>query len=212
MKNTATCPGETQGVGRRPGQRFLVIGSARLDLYRFGGDSLQGRYHLLRLHPLWPRSWACAGRTSFRTCCASAASRSRSARPASVRSRRSKSTTSSTGASFRWSAPRFENLVALHLLKWVHFEQDARGRDLELRYFRDTDGREVDFVVVEGREPVLLVEAKWGDTEADRSLRYLKARFPKAQAWQVSATGRKDFVTAEGIRVAPALELLGTLV
>ena len=24
----------------------------RLDLYRFGGDSLQGRYHLLRLHPL----------------------------------------------------------------------------------------------------------------------------------------------------------------
>ena len=40
--------------------------------------------------------------------------------------------------------------MASHLLKWVHFEQDARGRDLELRYFRDTDGREVDFVVVEG--------------------------------------------------------------
>jgi hypothetical protein len=28
-----------------------VTGSARLDFYRFGGDSLQGRYHLLRLHP-----------------------------------------------------------------------------------------------------------------------------------------------------------------
>ena len=26
-------------------------GSARLEVYRFGGDSLQGRYHLLRLHP-----------------------------------------------------------------------------------------------------------------------------------------------------------------
>ena len=37
--------------GRRPGQRILVTGSARLDLYRYGGDSLQGRYHLLRLHP-----------------------------------------------------------------------------------------------------------------------------------------------------------------
>jgi hypothetical protein len=35
--------------GRR---RILVTGSARLDLYRFGGDSLQGRYHYLRLHPL----------------------------------------------------------------------------------------------------------------------------------------------------------------
>ena len=37
--------------GRRRGQRILVTGSARLDFYRFGGDSLQGRYHLLRLHP-----------------------------------------------------------------------------------------------------------------------------------------------------------------
>ena len=36
---------------RRRGQRILVTGSARLDFYRFGGDSLQGRYHLLRLHP-----------------------------------------------------------------------------------------------------------------------------------------------------------------
>ena len=37
--------------GRRTDQRILVTGSGRLDLYRFGGDSLQGRYHLLRLHP-----------------------------------------------------------------------------------------------------------------------------------------------------------------
>src|SRR5207247_10008728 len=34
-----------------PRQHILVTGSARLDFYRFGGDSLQGRYHLLRLHP-----------------------------------------------------------------------------------------------------------------------------------------------------------------
>src|SRR5712692_7018724 len=37
---------------RSTGREILVIGSARLDFYRFGGDSLQGRYHLLRLHPL----------------------------------------------------------------------------------------------------------------------------------------------------------------
>jgi len=29
---------------------FLVTGSARLDIYRRGGDSLQGRYHAYRLH------------------------------------------------------------------------------------------------------------------------------------------------------------------
>jgi predicted AAA+ superfamily ATPase len=30
---------------------ILITGSARLDLYRKGGDSLQGRYHYYRLHP-----------------------------------------------------------------------------------------------------------------------------------------------------------------
>ncbi len=37
---------------REGSQQILVTGSARLDYYRFGGDSLQGRYHYLRLHPL----------------------------------------------------------------------------------------------------------------------------------------------------------------
>ena len=32
-------------------RKILVTGSARLDYYRFSGDSLQGRYHYLRLHP-----------------------------------------------------------------------------------------------------------------------------------------------------------------
>ncbi len=31
--------------------KFLVTGSARLDIVRRGGDSLQGRYHYYRLHP-----------------------------------------------------------------------------------------------------------------------------------------------------------------
>lgn len=31
--------------------KFLIMGSARLDVYRRGGDSLQGRYHYYRLHP-----------------------------------------------------------------------------------------------------------------------------------------------------------------
>ena len=118
---------------------------------------------------------------------------------------------------FDWSIvpgdpARFENLVASHLLKWVHFEQDAHGRDLELRYFRDVEGREVDFVVVEGRTPLLLVECKWAEAQLDRSLRYLKVRFPDAEAWQISAAGRKDFVSPEGIRVAPALKLLRRLI
>jgi len=37
---------------RPPHQQFMVTGSARLDVYRRGGDSLMGRYHYWRLHPL----------------------------------------------------------------------------------------------------------------------------------------------------------------
>ncbi len=37
---------------RESGQTFVITGSARLDVYRRGGDSLQGRYHPYRLHPL----------------------------------------------------------------------------------------------------------------------------------------------------------------
>ena len=70
----------------------------------------------------------------------------------------------------------------------------------------------MDFVVVEGRHPRLLVECKWGDAEVDRSLRYLKARFPEADAWQISATGTKDYRSPDDVRVAPAVRLLRTLV
>ena len=66
-------------------------------------------------------------------------------------------------------------------------------------------------MVTEGHQPTLLVECKLGDHAPDKSLRYLKRRFPEAAAWQLHLTGTNDFVTPEGIRVAPALELLSTL-
>ena len=61
------------------------------------------------------------------------------------------------------------------------------------------------------RVPLLLAEAKWSDTAVDRGLRYLKRRFPDAEAWQLSATGTKDVQTPEGIRLAPAPILLSRL-
>lgn len=41
--------------------QFLVTGSARLDHFRRGGDSLQGRYHHYRLHPNFPARVECCG-------------------------------------------------------------------------------------------------------------------------------------------------------
>jgi len=91
-------------------------------------------------------------------------------------------------------------------------ERDYRSISEQLHYFRDIEGREVDFVITESRRPRLIVECKWSDAAPDRSLRYLKARFPDADAWQISAAGTKDYRSPDGIRVAPAVELLRTLV
>jgi len=52
----------------------------------------------------------------------------------------------------------------------------------------------------------------WGDAEVDRGLRYLHERCARADAWQVSATGRKNYRTPDGVRVAPAGVLLRRLV
>ncbi len=285
-------------VRRRSRRRILVTGSARLDFYRFGGDSLQGRYHYLRLHPFSVAELGIRTRKEFtqllelggfpepflRGSAVEARRWSREYRtrlirddlaslervqdlgsiellmlrlpelvgsPLSVNALREDLQVSHKTVSkwldilerlyavFRLSplgaprlravkkerkhyhadwtlvqdrALRFENLVASHLLKWVHFEEDSKGRDLELRYFRDVTGREVDFVVTEARVPRLLVECKWGDAPVDKALRYLKRRFPDAEAYQLSATGKRDFETPEGIRGCHALELLRELV
>ena len=66
-------------------------------------------------------------------------------------------------------------------------------------------------MVVEDGAPVLLVECKSSDREASLPLKYLKRRFPEADAWQVSAFGERDYVTREGIRVAPVLTFLNGL-
>ena len=43
--------------GRAAGQQILVTGSARMDAFRGSGDSLAGRYFLLRLHPVSVKEW-----------------------------------------------------------------------------------------------------------------------------------------------------------
>ena len=56
--------------------------------------------------------------------------------------------------------PRFENLVAMHLLKLCHYLRDHNGLDASLYYVRDRAGRELDFLVTIGRTPWIAVEAK----------------------------------------------------
>lgn len=279
-------------------QQILVTGSARLDYYRFSGDSLQGRYHYLRLHPL---SLAELGTASADTLLdllfyggfpepffgGSAVDAKRWSRdyryrliredlvalervhdlgtletlalrlpqlvgaPLSINALREDLQYSHKAVAnwleilerlyaifriapfgppkiravkkeqkhyhFDWQVvpelpQRFENLVASALLKWTHFLEDSQGEDLSLRYFRDVHGREVDFIILHHDHPILMVECKWNDDDVSPALIYLKNRYPDCDAWQISAMGKKDYITPTGIRVAPARLLLKDLV
>ena len=85
---------------------------------------------------------------------------------------------------------RFENLVALHLLKAVHTWRAMGGRDIGLHYVRDKEKREVDFVLTEGRRQVCLVECKAADREPAPALRHFQERLKVPVAVQlVHASG-----------------------
>jgi hypothetical protein len=68
---------------------------------------------------------------------------------------------------------RFENQVASHLLKAVHAWTDLGHGEFALRYVRDKEGREVDFVITERNRPLVLIECKLADASlAPALLRY----------------------------------------
>ncbi len=279
--------------------RILVTGSARLDHYRRGGDSLQGRYHFLRLLPLslaeledrsqgsleallhysgFPEPFLEGSELQTRRW--SREYRSRLVRedlrdlervhdidsiekmvlrlpalvgsPLSLNALREDLMVSHQSVS-RWMSmlenlylvfrlypfgapmiravkkeakhyhlnwtvvrdpgPRFENLVACHLLKWAFFLQDTEGRDVELRYFRDVDRREVDFVLVEDGRPTHFLECKLAGRKLSTALRYLKKRFPEVPATQlVLRDADIDVQTRDGIRLQAARLFLAELV
>ena len=107
---------------------------------------------------------------------------------------------------------RFENLVACHLLKWIFFVQDTESRNIELRYFRDVDKREVDFVIVEEGAPSQFIECKSSGKAPNPSLSYLKARFPSVPAAQLTLDEDMDLMTKEGIRICSSHLFLKDLV
>ncbi|MBI4679234.1 MAG: ATP-binding protein [Elusimicrobia bacterium] len=260
---------------------FLITGSARLDYYRKGGDSLQGRYHYYRMHPFslrevdsecrpsalehlmkfggFPEPFLRANERELRRWQRECRERvvhedlrdlehvreismielllSHLPRcvgsPLSVKSlslllqvayetaERWVSILERLYFCFRiapfgspriravkkekklyfwdWSqvpadGPRFENLVACQMLKYCHWKEDTEGFSMELRYLRDTDGREVDFVVLKDGEPEFAVECKTGEDRPSAAADYFRRRTPIALFYQVhrGADGDRD--------------------
>ncbi len=103
-------------------------------------------------------------------------------------------------------AARFENLVASNLLKYCHAIEDQEGDRMDLRFIRDTTGREIDFVVVKNDKPVFAVECKSGETGLSRHIRYFSQRIGVPWYYQVHL-GKRDYEVAESkARVLPFAE------
>ncbi|MEM7179511.1 MAG: ATP-binding protein [Spirochaetota bacterium] len=80
---------------------------------------------------------------------------------------------------------RFENMIAGHLLKFCHFKEDTEGYKMELRFLRDTGGREVDFVVLQDKKPLFAVECKTGDKSVSKHIQYFHERTKIPKFYQV---------------------------
>lgn len=96
------------------------------------------------------------------------------------------------------SGARLENIVASHLLKMCHFLNDVDGYKTDLHFLRDTEGREVDFLVTENGKPWLAVEVKSGSKEISKNLTYFGNRLEIPFLYQVVSENdidiRKDTV------------------
>jgi predicted AAA+ superfamily ATPase len=108
-----------------------------------------------------------------------------------------------------WSAienegARWENLVASQLLKYCHWLEDSEGETMELRFLRDVDKREVDFVVLKNKKPLFAVECKSGDKAIGGSLHYFASRTNIPQFYQVHR-GKALYSTGK-IKVLPFAE------
>ena len=104
------------------------------------------------------------------------------------------------------AAARFENLVALELFRAVELWNDLGQGRFSLHYLKNKEREEVDFLVADGRRPVLLVEAKRGDPHVSPALKKFQdqLRAPAVQLLDEGDTFRKVPNGEQEILVAPA--------
>lgn len=110
---------------------------------------------------------------------------------------------------------RFENMVAMHLLKFVFFQNDLGLADLSLHYLKDRYQREVDFLICDQKKPVCAIECKLSDTNPSPQLIYFARALGISKCFLVvknlksPKTLNLDHIQIE---VVPSASFLGLLV
>lgn len=111
-------------------------------------------------------------------------------------------------------AARFENLIACHLLKACHQWSDSGEGDFELRYLRNKERQEIDFLVLRDGAPWLPVEVKLGETSASPNWRRFLPSLPCRGGFQVClqpGVDRKFEEAGKWVRVVSAAAFLANL-
>lgn len=105
------------------------------------------------------------------------------------------------------SGSRFENMLAVSLLRMAaRFNETGLG-SYEICYIRDREKREVDFVLVKDKKPIALIEAKKSDSRMSRSGKYYN-NLLNVPIYQVVLNAKKVEVFPDNNYVIPALHFM----
>lgn len=109
-------------------------------------------------------------------------------------------------ATIEHRAARFENMVAVELLRAVTMWNDLGYGPFGLHFVRNKEKEEVDFLVTEKRRPKLLVETKTSDMTIARALLRFQEQLgvPAVQLTDEGTTYRKTAHGRHTVLVAPA--------
>ena len=110
-------------------------------------------------------------------------------------------------------AARFENMVALELYRAVTIWNDMGYGSFSLHFIKNKEQQEVDFLVAEGRNPLVLVEAKLSDTQPSAALiKFQKMlKIPAVQLVNQAGGFRRFSIEDQPLLIAPACQWLATL-
>ena len=106
---------------------------------------------------------------------------------------------------------RFENMVASHLLKLIHFYNDTGQANLSLSYLRNKQKQEVDFILLNKKKPVLTIEVKLSDYNLDKTFLKFQKRTQNTLLKSVimeSFCAAKLFVQSRTLNILPRLFLI----
>lgn len=111
---------------------------------------------------------------------------------------------------------RFENLVALHLKKFVHFYKERGIEKFDLYYLRDIDQKEVDFIITKNQVPYIMIEVKLSDKKITPHMlhfqKQLNAPYNIQLVYNMPSIKQTCFKNDSKIYTVPAITALSQLI